>query len=71
MKCILIKLEDSEYYDDKYNFPSFIVEYEENIEEKLKELEKVCKNYDDFNEVEDFIKNNFKNIEYLQYTIEI
>ena len=68
MKCILIKLEDSEYYDDKYNFPSFIVEYEENIEEKL---EKVCKNYDDFNEVEDFIKNNFKNIEYLQYTIEI
>lgn len=71
MKCILIKLEDSEYYDDKYNFPSFIVEYEENIEEKLKELEKVCKSYDDFNEVEDFIKNNFKNIEYLQYTIEI
>lgn len=71
MKCILIKLEDLEYYDDKYNYPSFIVEYEENIEKKIRELEKVCKNYDDFNEVEDFIKNNFKNIEYLQYTIEV
>lgn len=61
---VIIQLKDICYYDDDFEYKPFIVEKDENFEEKYKELVKLCKNYNDFQEVEDFIYDNFKIINF-------
>lgn len=69
---VIIQLKDICYYDDDdFKYEPFIVEKDENFEEKYKELIKVCKNYNDFQEVEDFIYNNFKIINFEKRIIEV
>lgn len=68
---IIIQLKDICYYDDDFEYEPFIVEKDEKFEEKYKELVKVCKNYNDFQEVEDFIYNNFKIINFEKRIIEV
>lgn len=68
---IIIQLKDICYYDDDFEYEPFIVEKDENFEEKYKELIKVCKNYNDFQEVEDFIYDNFKIINFEKRIIEV
>lgn len=68
---IIIQLKDMCYYDDDFEYEPFIVEKDENFEEKYKELIKVCKSYNDFQEVEDFIYDNFKIINFEKRIIEV
>lgn len=41
------------------------------LKKKYKKLLKICKNYDDFQEIEDFIEENFEKIDFEKRTIEI
>ena len=68
---IRIQLKDCCYYDDDFEYEPFIVEKDENFEEKYNKLIKVCKNYNDFQEVEDFIYDNFKIINFEKRIIEV
>lgn len=68
---IIIQLKDMCYYDDDFEYEPFIVEKDENFEEKYNKLIKVCKNYNDFQEVEDFIYDNFKIINFEKRIIEV
>lgn len=68
---VIIQLKDICYYDDDFEYKPFIVEKDENFEEKYKELVKLCKNYNDFQEVEDFIYDNFKIINFEKRIIEV
>lgn len=68
---VIIQLKDICYYDDDFEYEPFIVEKDENFEEKYKELVKLCKNYNDFQEVEDFIYDNFKIINFEKRIIEV
>ena len=68
---VIIQLKDICYYDDDFEYEPFIVEKDENFEEKYKKLIKVCKNYNDFQEVEDFIYDNFKIINFEKRIIEV
>lgn len=68
---IIIQLKDICYYDDDFEYEPFIVEKDENFEEKYNKLIKVCKNYNDFQEVEDFIYDNFKIINFEKRIIEV
>lgn len=68
---IIIQLKDICYYDDDFEYEPFIVEKDENFEEKYKKLIKVCKNYNDFQEIEDFIYDNFKIINFEKRIIEV
>ena len=61
-KYVCIQLKDINYYDDDFEYEPIIVEKDENFEETFNELKKVCKNYEDFNEVDEFIEENFKKI---------
>ena len=68
---VRIQLKDICYYDDDFEYEPFIVEKDENFEEKYNKLIKVCKNYNDFQEVEDFIYDNFKIINFEKRIIEV
>lgn len=68
---IIIQLKDMCYYDDDFEYEPFIVEKDENFEKKYNKLIKVCKNYNDFQEVEDFIYDNFKIINFEKRIIEV
>lgn len=68
---VIIQLKDICYYDDDFEYEPFIVEKDKNFEEKYKELVKLCKNYNDFQEVEDFIYDNFKIINFEKRIIEV
>lgn len=63
-KYVIIQLKDMFYYDDDFEIAPFIVEKDENFEEKFNKLVKIAKDYEDFNEVIDFINDNFKLINY-------
>lgn len=68
---VMIKIKDICYYDDDFEYDPFFVIKEKDFENKYKQLETICKNYNDFQEVEDFIHDNFKKVEVEKYTIEI
>ena len=70
-KFVLIELKDICYYDDDFEYEPFIVKMDDGFEEKYKELESLCKSYDDFQDIEDFICDNFKKIEFDKRIIEI
>lgn len=61
---IIIQLKDMFYYDDNFEIAPFIVEKDENFEEKFNKLVKIAEDYEDFNEVTNFIYDNFKLVNY-------
>ena len=61
---VIIQLKDLCYYGDDFKYAPFIVKRDDNFEEKFVELQKICKNYEDFGEVEDFIADNFTKVEF-------
>jgi hypothetical protein len=68
---VMIQLKDICYYEDSYEFEPIFVIKEENFEEKYSKLVEVCKNYEDYQEVEDFIYDNFKKIDVERREIEV
>lgn len=68
---VMIQLKDVCYYEDSYEFEPIFVIKEENFEEKYSKLVEVCKNYEDYQEVEDFIYDNFKKIDVERREIEV
>lgn len=70
-KFVMIELKDICYYDDDFEYEPFIVEKSDNFEEKYEKLVEICNNYDDFQDIEDFICKNFKKIDFEKRVIEI
>lgn len=68
---VMIQLKDVCYYEDSYEFEPIFVIKEENFEEKYSKLVEVCKNYEDYQEVEGFIYDNFKKIDVERREIEV
>lgn len=64
----IVCLQFEEYENWGEGFDRYVIK-EENFEEKLKELQELCYNYDNFQEVEDFIVDNFKEINIENYRI--
>lgn len=60
---IIIQLKDICYYDNDFNYDPIIVKKEQDFEEKYNKFVKICKNYETFQEIEDFIYENFIQIE--------
>lgn len=63
-ELVYIKIKDICYYDDDFEYYPILVEKCDDFEEKMKKLEEICKNYEDFQQVEDFISDNFYKIIY-------
>ncbi len=61
---VMIKIKDICYYDDDFQYEPFIVEKDDEFEEKYNKLVEICKNYESFEEVEDFISENFEKISF-------
>lgn len=68
---IRIQLKDMCCYDDDFEYEPFIVEKDENFEEKYNNLVKICKCYKSFDEVETFINENFEKIGFETRYIEV
>ena len=68
---VMIQLKDICYYEDSYEFEPIFVIKEESFEEKYSKLVEICKNYEDYQEVEDFIYDNFKKIDVERREIEV
>lgn len=68
---VMIQLKDICYYEDSYEFEPIFVIKEESFEEKYNKLVEICKNYEDFQEVEDFINENFQKINFETRYIEV
>lgn len=68
---VVIQLKDMEYYDDDFEYEPFIVEKDDNFEEKYKKLIYICKSYEDFNEIEEFIVENFNKLDFEKRVIEV
>lgn len=70
---ILVQLKDMCYYEDDFEYTPYLID-DKNTEEfnkKYEQLEKICHTYQDFNEIEDFINNNFKVIPFEKRIIKI
>lgn len=68
---VIIQLKDICYYGDDFEYEPFIVEKDNNFEEKYKKLVDICKNYESFDEVEDFIAENFIKLDFEKRIIEV
>lgn len=68
---VVIQLKDICYYDDDFEYEPFIVEKDNNFEEKYKKLVDICKNYESFDEVEEFIAENFIKLDFEKRIIEV
>ena len=68
---ILIQLKDICYYDDNFEYEPIVVKKDKDFEKKYKRFVKVCKTYENFFEVEDFIEQNFERVKIELRTIEI
>lgn len=67
-KYALIKIHDIDDIDFDY---TIIVEKTDDFEEKYAELERLCESYDNFQEIEDFIYDNFNKLGYDEREITI
>jgi len=70
-ELVLIQLKDMCYYDDDFEYEPFLVEKDNDFEKKYKKLVKICNTYEQFDEVEDFIQENFIKLDFEQRTITI
>lgn len=71
IEIVEIELKDICYYGDMVEFDRFYIIKEEDFEEKYKKLEHICKNYEDFEEIGEFVNNNFKTIDIEYRVIEV
>jgi hypothetical protein len=67
-KYALIKIHDIDDIDFDY---TIIVEKTDDFEEKYAELERLSESYDNFQEIEDFIYDNFNKLGYDEREITI
>lgn len=70
-EIIEIELKDICYYEDMFEYDKFYIIKEDDFEEKYKKLEYICKNYEDFEEIKEFVNNNFKTINIEHRKIEV
>lgn len=70
-ELVLIQLKDICYYDDDFEYEPFLVEKNEDFEKKYQGLVNICQAYEAFDEVEDYISENFTKVEYEKRIIEI
>ncbi len=70
-KYVVIQLKDTCNYDDDFEYKPFIVEKDDSFEETFEKLVEVCKNYEDFQEVEDFINTNFTKLDIEERVIRV
>lgn len=68
---VAIRLKDMCYYEDDFEYDTFYVKKDEKFEENYKKLTELCSTYEDFNEVEEFVKNNFQMVDVETLTIVI
>lgn len=68
---VIIQLKDICNYGDSFEYEPFIVIKDKNFEEKYNKFVKICKYYEDFQEVEDFINNNFEKIGFEKRYVEV
>lgn len=69
----LIQLKDSCYYDDDFEYEPILVDESKDarFEEKYEQLRHICESYESFQEVEDFIHDNFTVISFNKRVINI
>ena len=70
-ELVLIQLKDLCYYDDNFEYKPFLVEKDKDFESKYKKLVKICNTYEQFDEVEEFIQENFIKLNFEKRTINI
>lgn len=70
-KLVLIQLKDICYYGDDFEYEPFLVVKDENFSKKYQKLKRICQSYESFDEVEDFITENFEKIEFEKRIIEV
>ena len=68
---IIIKLKDMCNYGDDFEYEPFIVKKDEDFEEKYNKFVEVCQNYECFDEVQDFIHDNFETIGFETRYVEV
>lgn len=72
MKDIVkIRLKDICYYEDNFEYNSIYVIKNEKFEENINKLKEICENYDSFQEIDDFIDDNFEKIDIEEIEFEI
>lgn len=72
MKDIVkIRLKDICYYEDNFEYNPIYVIKNEKFEENINKLKEICENYDSFQEIDDFIDDNFEKIDIEEIEFEI
>lgn len=74
MSLVLISIteywgESGKYAD--HTLGQYLVKKTKDFSKKLSGLRKVCDSYEDWNEVEEYVNNNFKVVDYTEKTIQI
>ena len=70
-KYVYIHLKDIDYCDDDFEYPRYIVKKEKDFSVKFNKLKRICNNYEDYSEIEEFINNNFTSLNLEERIIEI
>lgn len=65
-----IRIELTDLYDDDFDL-EYIVKKDKDFEEKYEKLVELCGNYEFFDEVQDFISENFETIGFETRYIEV
>ena len=71
IEIVEIEIKDICYYEDMLEIDRFYVIKDDDFENKYKKLEHICKNYEDFEEIEEFVNNNFITIDIEYRVIEV
>lgn len=71
MEIVRIQLKDTSYYDDDFQYDAFYVIKDKNFESNYNALVKLCGDYENFQDVEDFIYENFTTIKIEELEIEV
>ena len=71
MEIVRIQIKDSCYYDDNFEYKPFYVIKDKNFEKQYEKLLDLCNNYENFQDVEDFINEHFTKLEIEERVIKI
>lgn len=71
MEIIRIQLKDTCYYDDDFEYKPFYVIKDKHFEKQYDKLLDLCNDYENFQDIEDFIEENFTKIEIEERFIEV
>lgn len=70
-KLVLIKLKEICVFYDNFEYKPYLVVADDEFEKKLDGLKNVCRNYSDFEEVTEYVKNNFEILNFDEEVIQI